>query len=274
MPRLMTCLLIVLAAVGGSAAAAPDARSILDQSNAAYAALFDTPRRVVLTAHAVTRSPGVPDLVIESRSIVLQHRDHVRFETRPGWMLVASGGETRDGGSLTWVLDGQVLRSRYVGPFSGSGAPEVSEFMVDHARIPVTMGRRFHDPMMAPEFPVEFMDAEWSVATAVMHGRPFLRLRSKAAIPLSPVASMEVVLWIDASTRLVNRMESTAHQDDPDAGVRAHIAQVMDIAYELDVPIADDAFDLTLGAASRDLTDITIERLQQKLDWRAGREAN
>lgn len=269
---------IALVAASGVQADTPAVAEILDSINAAYAEIADTPRRAQVRSRAVLRTRDAPDVVTESLAVVLQHGKRVRYEISPGDSFVDAtgggdfGGYKGDGGSLVWVLDDQVMSSRYVTPFNGSSVPETREFRVDHARVPASFGQRFTNPMTAPELPDEFMQANWSATDAVLHGRPMIRLRSHEAIPLSPVAAMEVVFWIDPGTYLVHRMESTAHQNDPGNGIHAQVSNVSDISYEFGVRIEPGEFRLDLGANHEDMTDQTVELLRRKLLWRDGVE--
>ncbi len=277
------CVLTAVFAAAGWASEpqANDAGRILDAINAAYEEIFPLPRHMILTSRTTTRIAGRPDRIVESRANVYQHGDAIRYELPPGAMRVDDSGAGRPAAfksiadSQLWTLVAQQMKSRYVRHDPRTGEATVSEFFVDFTRIPERFGPRFHNPITAPELPEEFMEADWAVSEAFLHGRSVLRMRSRGIIALSPVAAMDVVFYVDPDTHLVARMESTSHRINPDSGIsEAQVRNVTDMVYEIGKEVAPQVFEVTLGPGARDLTPDSIDYLRSKLLWRQEQAGN
>ncbi|MBP0482788.1 hypothetical protein [Sagittula salina] len=276
-----TVVMILSTATSAKDVAIPETSSILAGINSAYEEIADLPRHMILMSRTTTRQHGRPDQIVESRAEVDQHGKAIRFEIPPGSMRIDEGGKGQPDAlvpvqdSQLWTLIDQVMQSRYINHDRITGEAIVSEFFVDFARVPEHFGQRFHNPITAPELPVEFMEAQWIVSEAILHGKAMWKMRSRETIPLSPVAAMDVILYVDRETHLVARMENVSYRINPDTGdSAAQVHQATGIAYEIGAQIDPATFEVELGPAARDLTEQSIEYLRTKLLWRQETLAN
>lgn len=252
-----------------------DARTVMEWINEKYEELHADTRRVTMEYRTIKREAGKPDLHVIGTSVALQKDRKIRFEQAEDAYRVETSAEDDDrrqrGDHLLWIHDGQFMWARME---EGGADPEedcgVSEWYVDHHRIPEEFGSKWTHPMMAAELPDEFLEHEFTLQKSLLEGEPVYVLRSIGRIPLSPENAMGVTLWVDPETYLIVRMEGEgawSPEPDKEAEPRAYVDSEYDFHYDFGVAVPDSAFEIQISDRAQDLTDAIAQKIWEKLKW-------
>ncbi|TGD95125.1 hypothetical protein [Methylobacterium nonmethylotrophicum] len=257
----------VAAALGIGTAAAQEAdpsaaaHDLMRQVNRKYEALRPIPRQAILRISATVSAYDRPDRTVRGTAIALQRDRAARFDMDSTLVERAEAPFSPDtsspAGHLVWVTDGDVLRARYAQP-PGSGIAD-REFRVDLSRLPEGLSAQFRDPMSEPELAAQYLQTPFSVEERVHEGRIVRVLRSQAAVAFTGRSRAFVTLTVDPASMLIVRAAYEGSYRGGREGEHYYYATVIDVAYRLYVPIADDAFALTLAPDAEDATPLVAE---------------
>lgn len=248
-----------------------DAAAFIEEVNAAYEAMRDRSRRVVVRHRTRTQWPGKLPTTTTAVSIIHQKGHSAHVETLPGLLErppIEEGGEPYAGPShnkLVWAHDAEAGETRAIHVASPEvhpgGLPHEKVTRLRHGELP----KDLQTPLSAAEIPDELAGAAFTLEDAELGGEPVKLLKSAERIAIQPDTEGHFRIWVDPNELLIRRVETDlVHTMGRESGTpEVKIESVYDIHYEFDVPIDDDMFEIPLKDDHVDVTEYTKRELER-----------